>query len=155
MWINDWVSFISIVERRIRIVCWKQGSIGPINGKFLSVVTTRQGSKQLQKLARILKFCMKYFLIKLTYLFGYPTFQKMINKSNGQTLDVQAGLHLYCSFVCLFDLIINVPVNNLSVMSGRVFLGWTSTKQGLMRLAQGHNAVTQVRLEPLALGSQV
>ena len=28
-----------------------------------------------------------------------------------------------CLFVCLFDLILYVPVNNLSVMSGRVFLG--------------------------------
>ena len=26
-------------------------------------------------------------------------------------------------FVCLFDLTLYVPVNNLSVMSGRVFLG--------------------------------
>ena len=26
-------------------------------------------------------------------------------------------------FVCLFDLILYVPVNNFSVMSGRVFLG--------------------------------
>ena len=33
-------------------------------------------------------------------------------------------------------------------MSGRVFLGWTSTKQGLMCLAQGNNAVPPVRLEP-------
>ena len=32
-------------------------------------------------------------------------------------------------FVCLI-LILYVPVNNFSVMSGRVFLGWTSTKQG-------------------------
>ena len=38
---------------------------------------------------------------------------------------------------------------------GRIFLGWTSTKQGLMGLAQGHNAVTPVRLEPAALGSRV
>ena len=29
----------------------------------------------------------------------------------------------------LFDLILYVSVNNFSVMSGRVFLGWTSTKQ--------------------------
>ena len=42
----------------------------------------------------------------------------------------------------LFDLILHVPVNNFSVMSGHVFLG----KQGLMFLAQGHNAVTPVRL---------
>ena len=50
-------------------------------------------------------------------------------------------------FVCLFDLILYVPVNNFSVMSGQVFLGCTSTKQGLLCLAQGHNAVMPVRLE--------
>ena len=54
-----------------------------------------------------------------------------------------------------FDLILYVPVNNLSVTSGRVFLGWTSTKLGRMFLTQGHNAVTPVRLEPVALRSRV
>ena len=58
-------------------------------------------------------------------------------------------------FVCLFDLILYVPVNYFSVMSGRVFLGWTSTKQGLMCLAQGHNTVTPVRLEPATSRSWV
>ena len=48
----------------------------------------------------------------------------------------------------LFDLILYVPVNNFSVLSGRVFLGWTRTKQGFMCLTQGHNIVTPVRLEP-------
>ena len=33
-------------------------------------------------------------------------------------------------------------------MLGRVFLGRTSTKQGLMCLAQGHNTVMPVRPEP-------
>ena len=47
----------------------------------------------------------------------------------------------------MFDLIINVPVNNFSVMSGQVFLGRISTKQGLMCLAPGHNTVMPVRLE--------
>ena len=49
----------------------------------------------------------------------------------------------------LFDLILYIPVNNFSVicMSGQVFLSWTSTKQGLMCLAQGHNTVTLARLE--------
>ena len=42
------------------------------------------------------------------------------------------------------------PINNLSSINGRVFLGWTSTKLGLMCLAQGHKAVTLVRLEPAA-----
>ena len=43
-------------------------------------------------------------------------------------------------------LLLYILVNNLSVTSGGVFLGWTSTKLGLMCLAQGHNAVTPVRL---------
>ena len=30
---------------------------------------------------------------------------------------------LYADFVCLFDLILYVPVNNFSVMSGWLFLG--------------------------------
>ena len=50
-------------------------------------------------------------------------------------------------FVCWFDMILYVPVNKFSVMSGQFFLGLTSTKQGLMCLAQGHNAVPPVRLE--------
>ena len=45
----------------------------------------------------------------------------------------------------LFDLILYIPVNNFSAMSGWVFLDWTSTEQGLMCLAQGYNAVM---LEP-------
>ena len=57
----------------------------------------------------------------------------------------------------LFDLILYVPANNLSVTSGRVFLGWTNTctKLGLMCLAQGHNGVMPVKHEPAALRSQV
>ena len=42
-----------------------------------------------------------------------------------------------------------VAVNNFSVMSRRVFLGWTSTKQGLMCLAQGHNTVMLAMLKPV------
>ena len=57
-------------------------------------------------------------------------------------------------YMSLFDLI-HVPVNNTSVTLGRVFLGRTSTKLGLMCLAQGHNVVTPVRLEPAALRSRV
>ena len=57
------------------------------------------------------------------------------------------------TFVCLIWHYI--PVNNLSVMLRPVFLGWTSTNQGLMCLAQGHNAVTPVRLEPVSLRSWV
>ena len=47
-----------------------------------------------------------------------------------------------------FDLILYIPCYNFSVMSGRVFLGWTSTKQRIESLAQGHNTVPLVRLKP-------
>ena len=45
-------------------------------------------------------------------------------------------------FNCLFGLILNVPVNDFSVTSGRVLLGCISTKQLIKGLAQGHNTVT-------------
>ena len=64
------------------------------------------------------------------------------------------NISMMCFFV-LFDLILNVPVNNFSVMSGRVFMGWTSTKQGLMWLAQGHNTVMPMGLEPATPRSRV
>ena len=47
------------------------------------------------------------------------------------------------------------PINNLSVIKGWVFLGWTSTKLGSICLAQGHSAVTLVRLQPTAPRSRV
>ena len=46
--------------------------------------------------------------------------------------------------VCLLDLILYVPVNTFSVMSGWFFMGGTSSKQVLMCLGQTHNAVTQM-----------
>ena len=42
-----------------------------------------------------------------------------------------------------------------SVMLRLVFMGKTSTKQGLMCLAQGHNARTPVRLNPATTRSRV
>ena len=48
----------------------------------------------------------------------------------------------------MFHLILYVPVNNFSVTSVWVFLGSISTKQGLICLAQGHNYVMPVSLEP-------
>ena len=57
------------------------------------------------------------------------------------------------SAVCLLDFL--RPINNLSGMWGLVVLGWTSTKLGLMCLAQGHKAVTLVKLEPVAPPSWV
>ena len=57
--------------------------------------------------------------------------QKALYFNVWQFLD---GKYDTCSFVCLFDLILYLPVNNLSVTSGQVLkkriLGWTSTKLG-------------------------
>ena len=64
------------------------------------------------------------------------------------------GSQIFLSF-CLFDLILYVSVNNLSVMSGQVFLCLTSTKLWLMCLAQGHKAVTPKRVKPVTLRSRV
>ena len=47
------------------------------------------------------------------------------------------------------------PSQKFSVILGWVFLGWTSTKQGLMCLAQEQITVTSVRLELTAPQSQV
>ena len=57
--------------------------------------------------------------------------------------------------LCLFGLILYHRVNSFSVMSGQVFLGWTSTKQRIKCLAQWHNAVPLVRLELPTPQSQV
>ena len=55
----------------------------------------------------------------------------------------------------LFGFILYVPVNSFSVMPGWIFLGWTSTKQGIKCLAQGHSLVTPVKLESAIPGSRV
>ena len=50
--------------------------------------------------------------------------------------------------VISFGLVLYVPLDNFSVMSGLVFLGLTSTKQRIKCLAQAHNTVSPVRLKP-------
>ena len=56
-------------------------------------------------------------------------------------------------FVCFvwFDLL--RPINNLSVMKGRVFLGWTSTKLGLMFLLKDTAQWRRWGSNPRPLGS--
>ena len=49
----------------------------------------------------------------------------------------------------LFDLILYIPVNNFSVMLGQVFLGWASTKLGLMC----HVSLSKKHLSKLSTGS--
>ena len=48
-----------------------------------------------------------------------------------------------------------VPVNSFKVIWGRVFLGWTSTKQWIKCLPRVDNAVPPVRLEPATPRSRV
>ena len=68
---------------------------------------------------------------------------------------IQLRIRQHLNKICLFVwLILYVLVNNISVTSGQIFLVWTSTKLGLMCLAQRHNAVTPVRLEPADTSSQ-
>ena len=66
---------------------------------------------------------------------------------------------LACKELSTYSLVstLYIPIVNFSVMSGRVFLGWTSTKQRIKCLAQGHNIVTppRVRLKPATLPSPV
>ena len=66
---------------------------------------------------------------------------------------VRTHIHTYLLFVW-FDSLRSCQ-QCFSMSDGRIFLGWSSTKQGLMGLAQRHNTVTPVRLEPAALRSRV
>ena len=60
-----------------------------------------------------------------------------------------------CSFVCYvwFDSL--RPINKLSVIKGRVFLDWTSTKLGLMFLLKDTTQWRQWGSNPAALRSRV
>ena len=63
--------------------------------------------------------------------------------------DLLAETHLLFFWpYALFVLILHIPVNNCSDMSGPIFLGWTSIKQWIKCLSQGHNTVSLVRLKP-------
>ena len=61
---------------------------------------------------------------------------------------VLQDLVLVYMIVCVFGLIAYVPFNIFSIMLGWVFMCLTSTKQSIKCLAQGHNSVPQMRLEP-------
>ena len=59
-------------------------------------------------------------------------------------------------FVCLFAWFNSLrPINNISVKQGRVFQGWTNTRQDKFVLFKDHNTVTPLRLEPVAPRSWV
>ena len=56
----------------------------------------------------------------------------------GQLYTFKGYRQLIILIKVLLDLILYVSVTTFSVIFGRVFLGLTNTKQGLMCLAQGH-----------------
>ena len=80
--------------------------------------------------------------------------QKKFNKVDQEASE--EALDYKLAAICkLFDFIFYVPINIFSVMSGLVFLGWTSTKQRIKCLADWNNSVPLVRLEPATPQSQV
>ena len=94
-----------------------------------------------------------------------PAFAKVTQEKNSSTprhlillSDIQKEIVLW-NTVCLFVLMLYIPVYNFSVMLGQfsVFLGWTSSKQCIKCLVQGHNTVNSpaVRLDLATLRSQV
>ena len=91
--------------------------------------------------------CMVYELF-----LRYQTFHELLlvgHTSRWSTVGINK-----CGLSCLI-LILYIPVNSFSAMSGRVFLGWTSSKQVWMCLAQGHNTVTPVRFKSVTPQSGV
>ena len=81
---------------------------------------------------------------------GYTVSHRVASKfANKKVNKLSVGVSIEtCPLVCLVGLILYVPVNDFSFMSGQVFLCWTSTKQGLMCLAQGHTQCCQWGLNP-------
>ena len=76
------------------------------------------------------------------------TFSKrntIIRVSNGLDQDQDQ-----CSFFVWFDFL--CPINNLSVIKRGVFLGWTSTKQGLMFLLEDTKQWCRQGSNPLPFG---
>ena len=72
--------------------------------------------------------------------------RRMVWACAGRIYHIVGNLMLWFIYFCLLDFVfVYVQVINFSVIMGWALLGWISTKQGLMCLAQGHKAVTPVR----------
>ena len=98
---------------------------------------------------------MRIWMVKKKGRKVAPTKFPLMSSTNGRTdrqayfnslLLTSAEKSTSIVFVSLFDSL--RPINNLSVLKGRVFLGWTSTKLGLMFLLKD---TTQWRRCVLAL----
>ena len=115
---------------------------------FLRGIPQKDYKKVFKDWIKSLKICVSmkgWYFDNLNKQKCNPTFSWHLTSLVALLLIPPSSL---CNWLSLFDLILYVSVNIFSVMSGQVFLGLTSAKQGLMCLAQGHNAVTPLRLEP-------
>ena len=99
--------------------------------------------------------CLLFICCFVCLLFCFKSYMFSILEAVSIILLISMLLHVLFKTTrtnSLFVLRLNVPVNNFSVMSGRsqLFLGLTSTVacRELMCLAQVHNTVTPVGIEP-------
>ena len=82
-------------------------------------------NKTLVKISEFYSNVNKEWLLDLTSLFDTNVIWFGSSSSTGQAGKAQSRLliEVFIAFFVLFDLILYAPVNYLSVMSGRVFLG--------------------------------
>ena len=116
-----------------------------------------------------LRWPILFFLYYFMFMYSSKSSFAAFPVSWKATISLKRNCHLFLISRNLFDLILIFlfhrtavcllgslcPINNLSVIWGRVVLGWTSTKLGLMCLAQGHNTVTLVKFESATPPSRV
>ena len=104
---------------------------------------------RLKKSAVILKLDLFTYLCHkgLAFTFLQLFREKLALMSTSIYVNLSETVFQMIMFVC-FCLILFLTSQSTVVMSGRVFQSWISNKQGSMCLAQGHNAVTPVRLHP-------
>ena len=102
------------------------------------------------------KACIESFIeFTIPRAIQNPVMQKVC--PNGLHPLVHLARDVLCILlICLVHLILNVPVNNFTVMlgQGHRFLGITSTFGEYICLAKGHNIVTRVRSDTRTLASE-
>ena len=111
----------------IRLLFREQSDLGPygLQCRLPKYISKWKSRRQLSWMAR--KGLKTNSCILNTYIYCClkPSHEQK-SCSNHVHMLYENGFNI----ACLFDLILYVPVINFSVMLGRVFLGWTSTKQG-------------------------
>ena len=127
------------------------------NSHFITKSTILRAAKYCNPHALRITY-LNYFSSLLQFRLKYDKISAT-NKIKWDSYNLSVYSKLFCrqtitwASIVWFDSLL--PINNLSVIKGTAFLGWTCTKLGLTCLAQGHNTVTPVRLEPEAPQSWV